>query len=336
MRISYNEVSINHPEAIQVLAAPLWKSNFYKPFAMPNSNYNTIMSECDPKKNAMMRSNLTSGYAGSSVIKSEPFMDKTIQVLEQRLDDLSNKKAPFGFGLWLHFLTWDITGEVMFSKRFGFLDQGQDIGNSIKNNFFLALYLTLTVYAQWIHTTILGNPILRWLDFHPKEYTFNTTLKAIAARKENPEARADMMEQWMRQQARHPDRMTEHDVLCAAIANLGAASETVGSVLQAFFYLLLKGDPLHLQNTSTKQRKADQPTQFGLGYNSCPGRTAALIELNKITATLLRDFDLRLADPKAEWRVHELFVTAPRGWSVYVERRKAPGGEGGGEGLIGR
>ena len=134
-----------------------------------------------------------------------------------------------------------MTGEVMFSKRFGFLDQGQDIGNSIKNNFFLALYLTLTVYAQWLHTTILGNPLLRWLDFHPKEYTFNTTLKAIAARKENPETRADMMEQWMRQQARHPDRMTEHDVLCAAIANLGAASETVGSVLQAFFLPFAQG-----------------------------------------------------------------------------------------------
>ncbi len=209
------------------------------------------------KKNAMMRSNLTSGYAGSSVIKSEPFMDKTIQLLEQCLDDLSNKKVPFEFGLWLHFLTWDITGEVMFSKRFGFLDQGQDIGNSIKNNFFLALYLTLTVYAQWIHTTILGNPIPRWLDFHPKEYTFNTTLKAIAARKENPEARADMMEQWMRQQARHPDRMTEHEVLCAAIANLGAASETVGSVLQAFFYLLLKEDPLHLQKLHEEINTAD-------------------------------------------------------------------------------
>ena len=68
---------------------------------MPNSNYNSIMSECDPEKHAKMRSNLTSGYAGSSVIKSEPFMDKTIELLEQRLDDLSNKKAPFEFGLWL-------------------------------------------------------------------------------------------------------------------------------------------------------------------------------------------------------------------------------------------
>ena len=250
IRISYNEVSVNHPDAIQILAAPLWKSDWYKLFAVPNSNYNSLMSECDPKEYAAMRSNIASGYSGSSVIKSEPFMDKTIQLFEQRLEELSqkkNKKEPFELGLWLHFLTWDVMGEVMFSARFGFLDQGKDIGNSIKNNFGLAVYVTSTAYAQWLHALLLGNPILRWLDFQPKEHTFNTTLKAVAARKKDAEARVDMMEQWMGQQARHPDRMTEKDVLCAAISTLGAGGETTGSVLQAFFYFLLKEDPVHLR-----------------------------------------------------------------------------------------
>ncbi len=248
MRISYNEVSVNHPDAVQVLAAPLWKSDWYRLFAVPNSNYNSLMSECDPKKHAAMRSNVASGYSGSSVIKSEPFMDKTIQLLEDRLDELSQEKEAFEFGLWLHFLTWDLLGEVMFSRRFGFLDQGRDIGNSIKNNFGLAVYVTVSSYAQWLHAVLLGNPVLRWLDFQPNEHTFNTTLKATAARKKDTEARIDMMEQWMGQQARHPDRMTEHDVLCAAISTLGAGGETTGSVLQAFFYCLLKEDPIHLRH----------------------------------------------------------------------------------------
>lgn len=119
MRISYNEVSVDHPEALQILAAPLWKSDWYKLFAVPNSTYNSLTSECDPKKYATMRSNLASGFSGSSVMKSQPFMDKTIQLLEQCLDELSQQKKPFEFGLWLHFLTWDIMGEVMFSTRFG-------------------------------------------------------------------------------------------------------------------------------------------------------------------------------------------------------------------------
>ena len=174
-------------------------------------------------------------------------MDQTIQLLERRLDELSQQKEAFDLSLWLLFFAWDINGEMMFSTRFGFLDQGRDIGNSIKNNFGLALYVTVTSYAQWLHKLLFGNPILRWLDFQPKEHTFDTTIKAVAARKKNPEARADMMEQWMSHQARHPDRMTEHDVLTAAISNLGAGGGTVGSVLQAFFYLLLKENPVHLK-----------------------------------------------------------------------------------------
>lgn len=51
----------------------------------------------------------------------------------------------------------------------------------------------------------------------------------------------------MGQQVRYPDRMTEKDVLCGAISNLGAGGDTVGSVPQAFFYYLLKEDPVHLR-----------------------------------------------------------------------------------------
>ena len=45
------------------------------------------------------------------------------------------------------------------------------------------------------------------------------------------------------------------------------------------------------------------------------------MELSKITATLVRDFDIRLADPDADWKYHELFVTSKDGWPVYLERR---------------
>ena len=57
--------------------------------------------------------------------------------------------------------------------------------------------------------------------------------------------------------------MTEHDVLCSAIATLGVGGETVGSVLQAFFYLLLKEDPVHLQRL---RDEIDNPKALKLPY----------------------------------------------------------------------
>lgn len=36
--------------------------------------------------------------------------------------------------------------------------------------------------------------------------------------------------------------------------------------------------------------------QFGARYNSCPGQNVTKIEVSKIIATLVRDYDIRQAD----------------------------------------
>ena len=51
-----------------------------------------------------------------------------------------------------------------------------------------------------------------------------------------------MMEHWMRQRKRFPEKMSEKDVFCAVVSTLGAGAGTVGSVLGAVFYFLLKED----------------------------------------------------------------------------------------------
>ena len=55
------------------------------------------------------------------------------------------------------------------------------------------------------------------------------------------------MEHWMTRHAKYPERMSENDIFCAAIGNLGAGGDTLGSVQQAVFYYLLEEDPKHLQ-----------------------------------------------------------------------------------------
>ena len=45
-----------------------------------------------------------------------------------------------------------------------------------------------------------------------------------------------------------------------------------------------------------------------------------MLELNKLTATLIRDFDFQLVDPAREWHFHQLFLTTHGGWPVYVKK----------------
>lgn len=61
--------------------------------------------------------------------------------------------------------------------------------------------------------------------------------------------------------------------------------------------------------------------KFGAGYNSCPGHYIAKMELSKITATILRDYDLKLVDETREWHWRAYFTVVPKGWPVYVTKR---------------
>lgn len=61
--------------------------------------------------------------------------------------------------------------------------------------------------------------------------------------------------------------------------------------------------------------------QWGAGYNQCPGRNLAHLEISKITATLLRDYDIEQVDPKQEWTYESWFVALPSNWPCYVKRR---------------
>lgn len=61
---------------------------------------------------------------------------------------------------------------------------------------------------------------------------------------------------------------------------------------------------------------------WGVGYASCPGQNIARIELSKICATLVRDYDIWQADPAREWTWKAYFTVVPGGWSVYIRKRE--------------
>lgn len=55
---------------------------------------------------------------------------------------------------------------------------------------------------------------------------------------------------------------------------------------------------------------------------SCSGRNLAKIELFKICATLVRDYDIRQVHPGREWQWKAYFTVVPHSWPCYVEKRK--------------
>jgi cytochrome P450 len=63
--------------------------------------------------------------------------------------------------------------------------------------------------------------------------------------------------------------------------------------------------------------------QWGAGYNQCPGRNLAHFEINKLAATLLRDYEFEFIDAKKEWSFNNHFITTPSDWPCRARRREA-------------
>ncbi|KAL1954751.1 hypothetical protein VTO42DRAFT_751 [Malbranchea cinnamomea] len=246
VRIAENEVSVSHPDAVrQLLHANIPKGPWYSIFSLPDYRYVNQMSELDPRRHIEKSRNLAAGYALSNIIKSEPYVDEVVRLLEARLDELSRANAPVEFDHWFNYFAFDVLGEVTFSRSFGFVETGTDIRNAIANTRALALYIAVMGHYVWLHNLTLGNPLLSRLGIQPSSHIFDTSLLAIESRKNNPDQRNDMMARWLEARAKHPDRMAENDVFAAAVANVGAGADTVSATLQAFFYYLIR-HPTHL------------------------------------------------------------------------------------------
>ncbi|MCJ1248190.1 hypothetical protein MMC30_005407 [Trapelia coarctata] len=153
------------------------------------------MSELDPARHIHMQRNIPAGYSISSIAKGEPSVDEAIKLMIRQLDDCADTKTIIDFGEWYLYFTFDVIGRVTFSKPFRLLQEGQDIGNAIA----------------------IG------------EY-----LESVSGRMADKEAQDDMMEHWMATWRKHPHRMGETEIQCAALVNLGAGAGSVGAVLQAF------------------------------------------------------------------------------------------------------
>jgi cytochrome P450 len=62
--------------------------------------------------------------------------------------------------------------------------------------------------------------------------------------------------------------------------------------------------------------------QFGAGYASCPGQNIAKIELSKILATIVRDYDIRQVYKDQDWKYKAYFTVVPESWPCYIEKRR--------------
>ncbi|KAI0554689.1 benzoate 4-monooxygenase cytochrome P450 [Xylaria curta] len=424
VRISHEEVSCSHPDAVRaILLQPLVKGDWYKACAIPDKYHQTGMSEVDPKRKNDMKKIFAPGYLSSNVLRSEAHLDTCLDKLQAHLLRLAETHEPVNLEKWFFFWSSDSVAGLVFSGTFGFLDAARDIGNSIANARVFLLYLSITAHAYWIHDLLFGNPLLKYIGFKPKQHIMDTTERAVEARRRNPDAGQDMIEQWgLAFRKTHIPGFKEEDLVQNAASTVTAGVETTAVTLHSFVYhcahhpevrrkvyaeidaaqaagqlssTIKASEVLHLPYLqavlkeilrffppvpSAQPRKVppggltigDQtlpagstvsvnplviqhseecygPTArqfiperwlgeegktlekyfitFGQGYNSCPGRPIAFIQLSKAAAMLTREFEFEEANKGSEWKYLNRFGVSPTDWPVYIKKRVHKSGD---------
>ncbi|KAK0751851.1 benzoate 4-monooxygenase cytochrome P450 [Schizothecium vesticola] len=415
VRIAPDEVSVSHPEAVRkILGAPLHKGFWYKVIAFPDGRFPNPMGATDPAVKNELSRHLAPGYTLPNLLRSEPSITQTIDLLVGWLDRFAASGDPIDLDKFFTFTTSDVIGETIFSKPFGFLREGRDIDNTIANAHPQAAYVSVAGFFRWLHVLLLSNPVVTWLDITPWGHLIDTAMSAIAERRRNPDARFDALAHWLRVHDADPKRMPLHEVNSAAFNAIAAGNETVSTALQAFVYFMIRhpdawarcraevdaaglssgvvnfadaqrlpflqacikealrifgpasmglprvvskggleiaGKTLpegtivsvniwvihHSKEIWGKDARVFRPERWfekdaarlekffipwGFGYASCPGQNIAKIELSKICATLVRDYEFRQVDTNQEWKWAAYFTVVPENWPCYVTKRE--------------
>lgn len=76
----------------------------------------------DPKDKNECSKYLSTGYLQHNVIKSEPAMDTNISKLIGWMDNFAEDKKPMDLDNFFTYVSFDITGDIIFSKPFGKLE----------------------------------------------------------------------------------------------------------------------------------------------------------------------------------------------------------------------
>jgi len=165
-------------------------------------------------------------YSLSNMLQNEAHIDTTWSKFLNWMDAFAQNKQPMELDRFLSYATVDVIGELLFSKPFGFLDEGRDIKGAIAGTKAANALGAVLAYFPWLHLT-LTNPFVTWLNILPYGMLFDRATSAVKEREKNSDSRYDMLASWMRRHKEYPDRLSLRQLHAQITLNVGAGSDGV-------------------------------------------------------------------------------------------------------------
>ncbi|GAO51000.1 hypothetical protein G7K_5113-t1 [Saitoella complicata NRRL Y-17804] len=135
VRISPNQVSINDPDAIQIVyghQTGFLKSEFYDAFV---SIHRGLFNTRDRGEHTRKRKIISHTFSQQAILGFEPLINKSLSLLLSRLSDMidpATNSLTLDFLPWANYLAFDIIGDLAFGEPFHFIESGSDSNGAIR------------------------------------------------------------------------------------------------------------------------------------------------------------------------------------------------------------
>ncbi|CAK7239412.1 MAG: hypothetical protein STHCBS139747_000842 [Sporothrix thermara] len=279
VRIAPNEVSIASPEAARLVLSAgkrFHKTDFYSVFPPPENP--DIFTEVREHVHAQKKKVANVPYSMAAMQQLSPFINDTVELLVAKLDAIAGGQAhdargpTVDLGAWLHYFAFDVLGEVAFSRRFGFLEQGRDVEHAIKTIDSSQRYNGIVGQVPELDRLLRRNPLCKFVPSFDTKHALITHMaleelgrrrpfgKAKAKAKEsegrwlggggggnssNGDGRQDLLASLIKGHLKDPHKFSEGDVFAVAHGAIFAGSDSTASTMQSFFWHVLHDRHVH-------------------------------------------------------------------------------------------
>ncbi|KAI0010209.1 cytochrome P450 [Xylariaceae sp. FL0662B] len=255
VRYGVNRYSFDDPEASKIIyghGSHFAKSSWYS--AWVHSGQWTIFTDQNIARHSQNRKLYQSTYSMSSLMSYEGFVDECADIFLKRMGELSETGLSINMGHWFQCYAFDVIGAITYSKRLGFLDRGEDIGEVIAALEDLNVYASLVGIFPGLHYPVSKlRDLLSGGQGKARTYVLNFTKKCIAehqsktrtedAKPETPDNDKQPMDFLSKFYARHsanPEIFTMYHILVGCSSNMVAGSDTTAISISATLYYMLK------------------------------------------------------------------------------------------------
>ncbi|KAK2589456.1 hypothetical protein QQS21_012867 [Conoideocrella luteorostrata] len=256
VRVAPNMYSIDAPDAVNTIysiASKMPKSEWYEGWKHPSPDRWTLFPDRNIKRHAETRRRFQALYSMSSLLGSENHVNECTDILQQRLAAFASTGATIDMTHWFQCYAFDVVGNITYSKRFGFLDRGDDVSGIIRALRGATIYSTMIGIYPAIHKYVyeimnrlgIGGAVGRThlMKFvgeriqQRKEERGRYAEKSVSLDENAPQ---DFLEKLMIQNEDNPQKVTSYHIFMMGLSNIIAGADTTAISLSAVLYYLIR------------------------------------------------------------------------------------------------